>query len=58
MPAIGTLGDLDGGVVDFEDLLRVFDACGNRGGPEDLDGSGFVDFGDILIILAAWGACP
>ena len=26
-------------------------------GPEDLDGSGFVDFGDILVVLAAWGPC-
>ena len=25
--------------------------------PEDLDGSGTVDFGDLLIVLAAWGGC-
>ena len=25
--------------------------------PEDLDHSGAVDFGDILVILAAWGSC-
>jgi len=29
----------------------------HQGGPEDLDGSGFVDIGDILIVLAAWGPC-
>ncbi len=26
--------------------------------PADLDGSGSVDFGDILAVLAAWGPCP
>ncbi len=31
---------------------------GNKGGPEDLDGNGVVDFGDLLIVLAAWGPCP
>ena len=30
---------------------------GNKGGPEDLDESGFVDIGDILAVLAAWGPC-
>ena len=25
--------------------------------PEDLDGSGIVDFGDLLILLSAWGPC-
>ena len=25
--------------------------------PEDLDGSGAVDFADILAILSAWGPC-
>ena len=30
---------------------------GNEGGPEDLDGNGIVDFGDPLIVLAAWGPC-
>ncbi len=30
---------------------------GNKGGPEDLDGNGVVDFGDLLIVLAAWGPC-
>ena len=26
-------------------------------GSEDLDGSGVVDFGDLLLILGAWGPC-
>jgi len=43
--------------LDFEDILRVLDAWGNEGGPEDLDGDGFVGFGDLLILLAAWGPC-
>ena len=30
---------------------------GNMGGPEDLDESGIVDTGDILVVLAAWGPC-
>ena len=32
------------------------DLDGN-GCPEDLDGSGVVDFADILVILSAWGPC-
>ncbi len=40
-----------------DDLLAVLDAWGNKGGPEDLDGSGTVDFGDLLLLLAAWGPC-
>ena len=52
------LADLDdSGAVDFEHLLRVLDAWGNKGGLEDLDGNGVVDFGDLLIVLAAWGPC-
>ena len=26
--------------------------------PEDLDGSGAVDFGDVLAVLSTFGACP
>ena len=39
-------------------LQAVLDAWGNEGGPEDLDGSGTVDFDDMLIVLASWGPCP
>ena len=38
--------------------LAVLAAWGAAGGPEDLDGSGVVDFGDILFVLGAWGLCP
>ncbi len=45
------------GSVDFGDILRILSAWGNKGGPEDLNGSGTVDFADLLIVLAAWGPC-
>ncbi len=32
-------------------------AWGQDGGREDLDGSGIVDFDDLLLLLAAWGPC-
>ncbi len=35
------------------DDLRITSAC-----VEDLDGSGRVDFADVLAVLAAWGECP
>ena len=38
-------------------LSAVLAAWGNKGGPEDLDGNGTVDFDDLLILLAAWGPC-
>ena len=43
------------GDVDFDDLLDVLAAWGKcQGCPADLDGSGVVDFGDVLILLANW----
>jgi hypothetical protein len=45
-------------VTPVVDILAILAAWGSEGGPEDIDGSGFVDFGDLLIVLAAWGACP
>ena len=30
----------------------------NASCPEDLDGDGRVGFGDLVALLAAWGACP
>ncbi|MCP3904688.1 MAG: hypothetical protein GY715_13760 [Planctomycetes bacterium] len=30
---------------------------GDAGCPADLDGSGVVDFGDLLAVIAAWGPC-
>ena len=57
LPAL-CLGDLNlDDVVDFDDLILVLAAWGNKGGPEDLDQSGLVDFDDLLIVLAAWGRC-
>ena len=44
-------------LVGLDDLIALLDAWGNEGGPEDLDGSGTVDFGDILVVLTAWGPC-
>ena len=43
--------------VGFGDILAILSAWGNKGGPEDLDGSGTVDFGDLLVVLSAWGPC-
>ena len=37
--------------------MILLTAWGNAGGPEDLDGSGTVDFGDLLVVLDAWGPC-
>jgi len=55
---VGCPEDLSGnGAVDFEDILAVLSAWGNKGGPEDLNGNGTVEFGDILAILRAWGPC-
>ena len=28
-----------------------------QGCPEDLDGDGDIDFGDLIILLAEWGPC-
>jgi hypothetical protein len=35
----------------------VLDQWGNAGGSADVDGSGFVDFDDLLLVLDAWGPC-
>ena len=34
------------------EVERLLGAC-----PEDIDGSGSVDLGDLLIVLATWGPC-
>lgn len=39
--------------VACETLLCVSSACG-----ADVDGSGAVDFADLVILLSQWGACP
>ena len=43
--------------MDIGDILAVIVAWGNKGGPEDLDESGIVRIGALLIVLAAWGPC-
>ncbi len=47
----------DASMTDFLLGECLVTARGNTGGSEDLDGSGFVDIGDLLIVLAAWGPC-
>ncbi len=42
-------------VADGEFGLQVIDVSSCELCPADLDGSGSVDFGDILAILSAWG---
>ena len=54
----GTIGQADPGVSTgggFTLLGGFWGAPFEQSCPADLDGSGAVDFGDILAILAAWG---
>ena len=45
--------------VSGADLVALLTNWGQPGPrPEDLDGSGVVDAGDMGLLLAAWGACP
>lgn len=45
------------GVVDVEDILGLLGEFGTTNADFDIDGSGSVDVGDILAVIAAWGAC-
>ena len=60
LDSCGCFGDLDSdhwvGGADLVALLTNWGQPGPR--PEDLDGSGVVDAGDMGLLLAAWGACP
>ncbi len=54
------MGDLDLDLAaanflsnDVSVLLNDRSTC-----PNDLDGSGAVDFIDLLIVLSSWGPCP
>jgi len=46
---------------DLDDLLAVLSSWGpcpvTPGCPADLDGSLDVDFGDLVLLLGAWGRC-
>jgi len=60
----GTIGQHDGGGPSTGgDFSLVGGFWANAGDvtstcPEDLDGDGVVAFSDLLMVLAAWGACP
>ena len=41
----------------IQPALLLLAAWGNTGGPEDIDGSGAVDFSDLLSVISAWGPC-
>ncbi len=45
-------------VVGFEDILAVFAAWMQPGGPCDVNFDGTVGFGDVLIVIGTWGPCP
>ena len=52
------IGDTDGdGTVAVNDLLDLLSAFGGTNPVYDLDDSGQVDVGDVLIIIANWGSC-
>ena len=43
--------------MDVEDILGLLGEFGTTNADFDIDGSGSVDVGDILAVIAAWGAC-
>lgn len=62
-------GDFDGdGTIDLAITITTGPPLGNGvallfglavpGCPEDLDGNGLVDAGDLALVLADWGRCP
>jgi Ca2+-binding EF-hand superfamily protein len=62
------LGDCNGnGTLDLCDLVLglgedldgdgILDECQAEPCPTDIDGSGLIDFGDLLAVLSAWGPC-
>ena len=47
------------GVSAYEDDVAVLlHQCPRPTCPADIDASGVVDFGDVLAVVSAWGACP
>jgi hypothetical protein len=50
-------GDLDLALIDeLQDVVVLMRSVGSPC-PEDIDGSGEIDFDDLLRVLAAWGPC-
>lgn len=60
----GTIGQWEAGVSSVDGLVLTGGFWAPEGElasppcPGDFDGSGAVDFGDLLEVLGAWGACP
>ena len=51
-------GDVTGdGEVNVQDIIRVILDWGEPGGPSDLDGSGEVGLGDLLLAIQGYGLC-
>ena len=65
-PESVTIADLDGdldldlAVANFfsDNVSILLNDCAPRACAADLDGSGDVGFGDLLILLGSWGPCP
>ena len=43
--------------VTFDDILELLGSWGSSDPDKDIDGSGTVDFGDLVGALANWGPC-
>jgi hypothetical protein len=41
-----------------DDVAVLLNQCPRPACPADIDASGAVDFGDVLAVVSAWGACP
>ncbi|MBX3372874.1 MAG: hypothetical protein KF817_03505 [Phycisphaeraceae bacterium] len=57
-PAVNNHGDIAIRVTFTDQTQAIIVASLPPTCPSDLDGSGEVDFADLLLLLAAWGACP
>ena len=58
MPETLCRGDLTGDeMVTVLDIIRVVNALGQSGGPEDIDNNGTVTLEDVRLIASGWGGC-
>lgn len=58
-PKLPWSADLSGdGAVAADDMILLFEAWGEDGGPADLNDDGRVDAADMSLLLAHWGPCP